>query len=367
MSKARLHDDFWDNSDDTMTSNRRVTPEMVGRAEHKLGYALPRAYVALVQTRNGGAPKRTCYPTKTPTSWAEDHVQITGIRGIGGKWGVDSDELGSLHMIEEWGYPPIGIVVAECPSAGHDAIMLDYSKCGQRGEPQVVHVETECDEPRVTFLAKDFATFLAGLKDESEYDTRAEDLSRDIDRVERGAFSPLLADLCRKMRRRVPRIDRAVRNIGAALVREKKHFSLHADPLSYLMYDLQFWLYTNAHAVHELADYFHLDWKATPHVVGAYPEIVVFGAPFSTGGYGPGFVDAWLAKRRKERRIVARAGRGSKKRFLFTDAYAMEVEARVRQFELGVPELGRTKAKPARTKAKPARAKSKIGKRTKRR
>jgi hypothetical protein len=57
-------------------------------------------------------------------------VAIGGIRGIGGDWGIDSPTLGSKAMIREWGYPSVGLVVCECPSAGHDVVMLDYTACG---------------------------------------------------------------------------------------------------------------------------------------------------------------------------------------------------------------------------------------------
>jgi hypothetical protein len=54
------------------------------------------------------------------------------------------------------------------PTAGHDAIMLDYSVCGPRGEPRIVHVEPEDDA--TTVLAPDFAAFLRGLVDCRPYD-----------------------------------------------------------------------------------------------------------------------------------------------------------------------------------------------------
>ena len=160
--------DFW--TDDGYFTGPPLRDEMVRAAEALLGYTLPVSYLNLLRSRNGGTPVRTCFPTTTPTSWAEDHIALTGIRGIGGQWGIDSPELGNACMIEEWGYPDIGIVVGECPSAGHDVVMLDYSMCGPSGEPRVVHVETECSVPRITLLAGDFQAFVDGLVDRSEYD-----------------------------------------------------------------------------------------------------------------------------------------------------------------------------------------------------
>jgi hypothetical protein len=137
---------FWDDSD--YFTGPALTAEAVAGAEASLGYSLPAAYVELLRSRNGGCPRRACFPTATPTSWADDHIALSGIRGIGGKWGIDSPTLGSKVMIEEWGYPRIGIVVGECPSAGHD---------------EVIHVETERDSPEVTVLASNFAKFIEGL------------------------------------------------------------------------------------------------------------------------------------------------------------------------------------------------------------
>jgi hypothetical protein len=65
------------------------------------------------------------------------------------------------------GYPSDGIYICDCPSAGHDMILLDYSACGKNGEPEVVHVDQE-NNFKKTFLAKDFETFIRGLRQEEE-------------------------------------------------------------------------------------------------------------------------------------------------------------------------------------------------------
>lgn len=71
-------------------------------------------------------------------------------------------------LIRQAGLPEIGIVVGWTPTAGHDAIMLDYSVCGPRGEPRVVHVDPEDDASAV--LATTFEEFLRGLVDCRPYD-----------------------------------------------------------------------------------------------------------------------------------------------------------------------------------------------------
>ena len=160
-------DEFW--TDSKYFTGPPLRDEMVREAEALLGYKLPSSYVDLLRSRNGGTPVRDYFPTSVQTSWAKDHIALSGIRGIGGDWGIDSPSRGSISMVQEWGYPDIGVVVGECPSAGHDVVMLDYSRCGASGEPQVVHVETECDPIQVTFLASDFNSFISGLVSGSIY------------------------------------------------------------------------------------------------------------------------------------------------------------------------------------------------------
>jgi hypothetical protein len=163
--------DFWTESE--YFTGPPLTDDMIHEAQASLGYKLPQVYLDLLRTKNGGTPRRDCFPTSTPTSWSEDHIALSGIRGIGGEWGIDSSSLGTEVMIAEWGYPRIGVVVGECPSAGHDVVMLDYSQCGTAGEPRVVHVDTEAEEPQITVLAPNFAEFVAGLYEPPEHSDEA--------------------------------------------------------------------------------------------------------------------------------------------------------------------------------------------------
>ena len=137
-----------------------LTDELVQAAESRLGYRLPSSYVEILREQNGGTLARGCYPTPFATSWAPDHVEVTALLGIGGERGIDA-EFGSAYLIEEWRYPPIGVVIAATPSGGHDTVMLDYSDCPPSAEPTVVFV----DEDRVPrMLAPTFADFLNGLR-----------------------------------------------------------------------------------------------------------------------------------------------------------------------------------------------------------
>lgn len=175
---------FWDDTEHARGAytDGPLTPERIAEVEADLGVRLPAAYVRLMETRNGGIPRNCCFPTEQPTSWAEDHVAISGISGIGRRGYSLCGGLGSKFMQEEWGYPEIGICICPCPSGGHDLIMLDYRECGPRGEPAVVHVDQESDFA-ITFLAPDFETFIRGLVHPSVFDTSDGDLKRQLDDV----------------------------------------------------------------------------------------------------------------------------------------------------------------------------------------
>lgn len=162
---------FWEDSSYARESyvSEPPTDELIASIEEELGYKLPASYIALMKVQNGGVPRNTCFPTEEATSWAEDHIAITGIMGIGRDKSYSlCGSLGSPFMIEEWGYPDIGVVICDCPSAGHDVVMLDYRHCGRDGEPEVIHVDQESDY-EITYLAPDFETFIQGLVNEESF------------------------------------------------------------------------------------------------------------------------------------------------------------------------------------------------------
>lgn len=280
---------LWDDGSYAESTYTMAPPsdDLIASVEEELGYKLPASYIALMKQRNGGIPQATCFPTQLATSWADDHIAISSIMGIG----RDKDESlcgdrGSRFMIEDWGYPDIGVVICDCPSAGHDVVMLDYRHCGKDGEPEVIHVDQE-SEYEITFLAPDFETFIRGLVTEEEYDTSEEDKANDLHKVAEGKFSPLLEELCSKAEAvDAEQLESQIRAVCTRIVREKGHFSFHADELSLLMYDVQFWLYTNAYPRPTKEEYLDI-----------YPKIIVFGGEFGQGGYAPSWITDWLDTR----------------------------------------------------------------------
>ena len=176
---------FWDDNWYALKEYISEPPsdELIASVEEELGYKLPASYIWLMKQHNGGIPVNTCYPCDEPTSWAEDHVAITGIFGIGREKSYSlCGELGSQFMIDEWEYPAIGVAICDCPSAGHDMIFLDYRACGPQGEPAVVHVDQENDY-QITHLADSFEEFIRRLEHESLYapDEETGDLDEEDD------------------------------------------------------------------------------------------------------------------------------------------------------------------------------------------
>ena len=164
---------FWDQSEFAMREyvDEPLTDELLLRVEETLGRRLPKAYVELCRGQNGGEPVNACIRTMEATSWASDHVKITNIKGIGfaNRWAL-CGLFGHPHYAEGYAYfvedgaPPLdGIFFADCPSAGHDALVLNYGDLNSDGEPSVAHVELE-GEVAILRIADSFEAFLQALE-----------------------------------------------------------------------------------------------------------------------------------------------------------------------------------------------------------
>ena len=151
---------FWNDVDYAFESyiGKPVTDEDIKDAEAELGYTLPAAYIELLKNHNGGVVKKNCFINDD-----DDCVYITGIYGIdsGKKYSL-LGEMGNEFWISKVKYPPIGVVVADTISGGHDMIFLDYRDCGPSGEPKVVRVDQEGDYS-ITLLADNFGDFIKNL------------------------------------------------------------------------------------------------------------------------------------------------------------------------------------------------------------
>lgn len=194
LSKELGASEFWEKSDyasETYVSEP-FTDDILASVEEELGYKLPDAYVELMRRQNGGVPARTSHRTSEATTWAEDHIAITGIFGVGRvKTCSLCGSCGSQSWIDEWGYSPIGVYVADCPSAGHHMLCLDYRACGPQGEPSVVFIDQESDY-KITLVAKTFNEFIQGLEPDDILDS-SDDVELDDDQVDSAWIDPEFA------------------------------------------------------------------------------------------------------------------------------------------------------------------------------
>ncbi|MFB6503957.1 MULTISPECIES: SMI1/KNR4 family protein [unclassified Streptomyces] len=308
---------FWDDSAYALKEYVEEAPptrELIASVEEEIGgYRLPDSYIALMTAQNGGVPNRDHFPMTEPTSWADDHIVINGIRGVGRTRPQSLvGEFGSRFWIEMWEYPDIGVYFADTPSAGHDMLALDYRACGRDGEPAVVHVDQE-DDFAITPVAESFEAFVRGLVDESVYDTSEQDLIDALETVRDGSFSPVLVRAFREVADVLPDADRRMRALAEAVVHDKGFFALHADARSTLMYDYLFWLFTGFNRVESFDRYLKAPaGQERSYAAPDYELMIVFGLVaepygFRTGGYAPGFLEDWWESRVASGRIAETA------------------------------------------------------------
>lgn len=299
MAPQPFHDfglsDFWEHSSYSrkMYVEPPVTDAMVAFVEADLGVRLPASYVALMRTQNGGIPTRTCFPTTAATSWSNDHIAITGFAAIGrDKAYALCGKRGSRFMQAKWGYPEWGVVVCDCPSAGHDVVMLDYRSWGPEGEPTVVHVDQERGY-EVTPLAETFEAFVRGLVPASEFEEDPNDRKvAELAKLENQALSTALIDALQATGE--IGLDTAFLTLLRAIVEQKGFLALHDDSLSHLAYDLQFHVFVAAHPEVDRSGF-----------LAGYPSLFALsGDGLSSGGYAPSFVERWLQNRQQAGHIV---------------------------------------------------------------
>lgn len=97
---------------------------------------------------------RTFVPTDFETPWSPEGFEVKYILGVGFQDGIDGED-GSAYLIDEWGYPEVGLVIGVTPSAGHDTVMLDYRN--GRNDPKVVYAD---EDRKPCEVARSFEDFL---------------------------------------------------------------------------------------------------------------------------------------------------------------------------------------------------------------
>lgn len=134
--------------------------EMLKSIEAELGYKLPASYVELMRAHNGGILNRAVLEI------GDTYTVIDALYGIGRQKSHSlCGTYNTKFWVEEWGYPDIGIAIAETESAGHEMIFLDYTECGPEGEPRVVYIDQEWDYKTIV-VAENFEEFINMLHEE---------------------------------------------------------------------------------------------------------------------------------------------------------------------------------------------------------
>nr|WP_154894465.1 SMI1/KNR4 family protein [Paenibacillus xylanexedens] len=170
--------DFWNDHAEALENWVMLSPtdEQVEAVEERLVFKLPRAYVDMMKIHNGGVPRYRYIPVSEAGAAEKRLIEISGMLGIGQekKHSLCGEE-GSRFIIEQGGYPEIGVVLCKCPLES-EVIMLDYRASDNAGEPEVVHVDKE-NNYKITWLAPDFDTFVRSLVNE---DNRRPDITDSI-------------------------------------------------------------------------------------------------------------------------------------------------------------------------------------------
>ncbi len=311
-----------------------IVAETIRQAESELGYMLPLSYIELISNKNGGIPKNTCFPSKKKTCWANDHVAISGIHGINDHELSLLGKQGSRFMIEEWGYPSIGIVVCDTPTGGHDAIMLDYRKRGKGGEPVVVHVDVNPSKPKITLLADSFELFIKGLVNESVFFPPVdEELQSALAKVSNGSFSSILVKAFSQVTPLLPDAEHRMRLLLAKLVKEKNGLYIHKDELSMLVRDYFFWLFSQTYPVESMDRYIDIpnseDALTTP---ACYKYMVDFAHKtdpheIRTGGFIADAIKFWWNDR-VEKQWIEKTPKG----YVFTDSATVNLMGQLEKF-----------------------------------
>lgn len=142
-------------ADDDYLKLAPINDELIKKAEEVLNVKLPESYINLLKEQNGGTLRLDTHPTSKPNSWADDHVNVSGLYGISFNEN-ESSILESRYLIREWEMPENIVLLS---GDGHTWIALDYRNVAEN--PPVIFIDNEFEE--IIELAPNFESFLQNL------------------------------------------------------------------------------------------------------------------------------------------------------------------------------------------------------------
>ncbi|MBM6771055.1 MULTISPECIES: SMI1/KNR4 family protein [Bacillus cereus group] len=142
-------------ADDDYLKLAPINDELIKKAEEVLNVKLPESYITLLKEQNGGTLRLDVHPTSKPNSWADDHVNVSGLYGISFNEN-ESSILESRYLIREWEMPESIVLLS---GDGHTWIALDYRNVAEN--PPVIFIDNEFEE--IIELAPNFESFLQNL------------------------------------------------------------------------------------------------------------------------------------------------------------------------------------------------------------
>ncbi len=145
---------------------------MVEKVEKELGYKLPASYIKFMNVQNGGLPAQSIIYADVFLEFREKYLEIQHVMPISdkddGEDQEDSIVAATKFLVDERGFPPIGIAICTTIMLQDMGIFLDYSECGNDGEPKVSHVN-KVENYKKTVLAENFEEFIRNLLDEGDF------------------------------------------------------------------------------------------------------------------------------------------------------------------------------------------------------
>ncbi|MDR0443210.1 MAG: leucine-rich repeat protein [Treponema sp.] len=107
----------------TSGENKPLVKKAVKKVEKRLEFSIPQAYLELLSVKNGDDQQR---------KFSQSFKDMTGFFSL-----VNLETAKEKSILEEAGYPPIGIYFAVTLNAEHEALVMNYREIRKNKEPSI--------------------------------------------------------------------------------------------------------------------------------------------------------------------------------------------------------------------------------------